>query len=336
MLSPAGRVFGVSMAEWGMLYFSGGLLSLAASFFFGQFQNDLFFIGILGLLALPYTVFSVVYQAFVVSSWCWMCLVIQAIFWLEFYLLFDTAIYRFYENISEPAFPFSLVIGFGGAALIWIALRHAIIATKNAKAYEYMATRLRRQPDYIQMQLNKTKAFDMGQMPFEVEVGPADAGIAMTMVVNPLCGHCWKAFKQMDQIIEVGQGKIKANIRFLVSDEDKTQNATEQMVDREVSLRILRMAQRGDREGVHRALRKWFAEDDRFSKGKFDRWVMQFPHDDGDSNGIAAMVLSQQRGWAIRNKIVGTPTLFFGDRRLLNGLQLEDLKIFLMRQSEQL
>ncbi|MEZ5358830.1 MAG: vitamin K epoxide reductase family protein [Candidatus Zixiibacteriota bacterium] len=334
MQSPAGRIFGVSMAEWGMLYFAGGLISLLASLFFGHFINDLFVIGVLGCLILPYTLFSLIYQAFIVRSWCWMCLAVMFIFWIEFYLLYDITINQFVDSIQTITFPTSIILGFGLSALGWVALRQIITAAKNAEAFENNITRLRRHPDYIRMQLGKAGPIDMGQMPFEVEVGPANAQIVMTLVANPLCGHCWKAFNQMDKIIDVGKGKIKANIRFLVSDDDESQNATEQMLDREVSLRILSLAEQGDRNQVHKALRTWFAEDDHFSKGKFDRWSTQFPVGENEATKISPSVLTKQKEWAMQNKVFGTPTVFFGNRQLGRGLQLGDLKIFLMRQFE--
>jgi uncharacterized membrane protein/protein-disulfide isomerase len=332
MQSPAGRMFGTSMAEWGMLYFAGGLLSLMTILFFGQVWNDLFLIGILGLLILPYTVFSIFYQAFVVRSWCWMCIVILGIFWFEFFILYEMTIPHFMSDLRSISFPFSLLLGFGTITISWISLRHILILANEAENFKTQVSRLRRNPDYIHAQIRKTAETDMGKMPFELEIGPADAKIGLTLVVNPICGYCWEVFDQMDQIINIGQGQIKAKIRFLVRKQDQIQNATEKKLDHEVSLRILAISEQGDQESAQNALRTWFAKDDLLSEGKFKRWLRQISLSYNHSYDKAESVLAEHLEWATRNMIVTTPTIFLGNNQIRNGLQLSDLKIFLMRQ----
>lgn len=334
MRSPAGRLFGVSMAEWGLLYFGGGLLSLLASFFFGQFQNDIFLLTVLGLLALPYTIFSVIYQAFVVRSWCWMCLAIMGLFWVEFYLLHDALISRLASGSLKIAFPFSLFLGFGAAALVWISVKRVISTARRADSLESHSIRIRRQPEYIQFKLSQAEKSDMGKVPFGVEIGPSNAKLVITAVVNPLCGHCWRAFDQLSHLIDMGRGNIKGDFRFLVTPdkEDETPTEAEEFIDREVSLRILSLAQNGNRERVYQALADWFRPDEAFSKGKYRRWQRKYIFDDDVTKPKAAEILNLHRSWAMNNKIVGTPALFFNDRRLPPGMQLDDLKIFLMRQ----
>lgn len=334
--SPAGKLFGVSMAEWGMLYFGGGLLSLLGSFFFGQFQNDLFLLALVGLLVLPYTLFSVIYQAFFVRSWCWMCLVIMGLFWLEFYLLYDIIATGFERAFVSVVFPMSLLIGFGAATIGWVSLKHVIEAAKKADELERRATRVRRQPEYIRFQLGKAEKADMGNMPFEVEIGPPQANLTITAVVNPLCGHCWRAFNQLDQLIGIAAGNLKGAVRFLVTPnkEEETPTKTEEFLDREVSLRILSLAQNGNRELVHKALSDWFAPGASFSKGGYKRWQDKYRLGDSSTIQKAARILDLHRDWATLNKIAGTPTLFFNGRRIPPGMQLDDLKIFLIRQFE--
>jgi uncharacterized membrane protein len=334
MRSPAGRLFGVSMAEWGLLYFCGGLLTLLISFFLGQFDNDLLLLGLIGILTLPYTLFSVIYQAFIVRSWCWMCLVIMGIFWFEFYLLYDRIIPYLISGALNVSFPLSLILGFGTVTLIWISLKNVLKAARTADESERLVTRIRRQPEYIQFKLGKSDQCDMGNLPFEVEIGPSDARITITAVVNPLCGHCWKAFNQLDQLISIAKGNIKGAVRFLVTPnkEKETPTEIEEFLDREVSLRVLMMAQDRKHELVHQALTDWFAPSDSLSKAKYNRWRQKYTLGDSEMKQKANKVLGLHRSWALDNKIIGTPTLFFNDRRLPVGFQLDDLKTFIMRQ----
>jgi uncharacterized membrane protein len=332
MRSAAGKVFGVSMAEWGLLYFGGGLLSLIAALFLGQVQNDVLFLGVIGLATLPYTVFSVVYQAFVVRSWCWMCLVVMGLFWVEFGVLYDIVIPRFGVEDTGLQFPLSLLLGFGGGGITWIALRHIIVAAKDTETLRMQVTRLRRQPEYIQLLLKKAEKVNVGRMPFEVEVGPLRAEHNITVVVNPLCSHCWRAFGHLDQLIRVGRGYVNGTIRFLVTPgAEETPTETEKFLDSEVSLRLLSLAQNGDRDRVQEALADWFSTGEAFSKGKYNRWRNRYSLNGSDGRERVANVLREHLNWAKSNKIFGTPTLFFNGRRLPQELQLNDLKLYLMR-----
>ena len=333
MRSPAGKLFGISMSDWGLLYFGGSLLSLLAALYFGQFRNDLMLLGILGLFTLPYTVFSVVYQTFVIRSWCWMCLVVMGLFWAEFYLMYDILQQFVGTGFSGIVFPMSILIGFGAAVVGWASLKHIIQSAGKAGSLEQQLTRLRRQPEYIHYQLSKTGNSEMGHFPIEVEIGPKDAKLTISAVVNPLCGHCWQAFNHLDQLISLGMGQVKGTIRFLVTPnrDEEAPTKAEEFLDREVSLRILAYAVNGRRELVHKALTDWFSPNDTLSTGKFDRWQQRYHDIDEVTRRTAVGVLDQQMQWARSHEIIGTPTLYFNGHRLPYGLQLEDLKLYVMR-----
>jgi uncharacterized membrane protein len=122
MHSPAAKLLGrIPMADLGVIYFSGGIILIVFSVVNPYFFNQIFLLAILNLLTLPYTLFSVLYQAFVVKKWCYLCLVVQLIFWLEFsqfYKFLFAGIPRFY---FEDFFPF--IWGFALPTLIWLLFR---------------------------------------------------------------------------------------------------------------------------------------------------------------------------------------------------------------------
>ena len=82
--SPAATWFGwLKMSDLGLIYFIGGFLSVLFALFSGQLSSVLVWLGVLSALAVPYSFFSVYYQAAVVKKWCVLCLAVQALFWLE-------------------------------------------------------------------------------------------------------------------------------------------------------------------------------------------------------------------------------------------------------------
>jgi uncharacterized membrane protein len=122
MHSPAAKFLGrIPMADLGVIYFIGGIILIAFSVANPYFFHQIFLLAILNLLTLPYTIFSVLYQAFVVKKWCYLCLVVQLIFWLEFsqfYKFLFAGVPRFH---IEDFFPF--VWSFALPALVWILFR---------------------------------------------------------------------------------------------------------------------------------------------------------------------------------------------------------------------
>jgi uncharacterized membrane protein len=122
--SPAGKLFGlVHFADLGVLYFAGTLLTLIVSAFGPGFYYQVLYLGALNLLTLPYTLFSVAYQAFRVRRGCALCLIVQAVFWLEFW--------QFYPFIfgtpPAPAFHlrllYPLIMGCGIPLALWPLVR---------------------------------------------------------------------------------------------------------------------------------------------------------------------------------------------------------------------
>ncbi len=125
--SPAGKLFGlVHIADLGVLYFSGTLLLLVIGAFKPDFYYHALYLGLLNLLTLPYTLFSVAYQALRVHKWCALCLIVQAVFWLEFW--------QFYPFIFGTPMAFALnlhllypvVLGLGIPLALWPLIRYLL------------------------------------------------------------------------------------------------------------------------------------------------------------------------------------------------------------------
>jgi len=125
MFSPAAKLMGrIPMADLGIIYFSGGIILIGFSVVNPYFFHQIYLLAVLNLLALPYTVFSILYQGFVVKKWCYLCLVVQLIFWLEFsqfYKFLFAGVPRFY---MEDFFP--LILSFALTTLIWLLFRPSL------------------------------------------------------------------------------------------------------------------------------------------------------------------------------------------------------------------
>ena len=120
--SPAAAFFGViHTADLGGIYFSGGIILICFSLLNPHFFHQVYLLAVLNVLTLPYTIFSVVYQAFVVKRWCALCLIVQLIFWLEF-SQFYSFLFAGVPQFAVKDF-YLIVWSFGLPILTWLFFR---------------------------------------------------------------------------------------------------------------------------------------------------------------------------------------------------------------------
>ena len=208
MDSKAGKIFGISMVDSGLFYFSCGFLVLFFSVISGAITTGLFFLSVFSLLALPYTLFSVFYQAFVVRSWCWMCLLVQALLWGEFTILsgglFSGSYLPSTSSLTWSSL-FPVLFGFGLSILISIGLIPLLKRLPILNEKEAELERQKTNPEFIQLILKKSKKTDMKFSPVEIEIGPDGNSVKLTQVINPFCNHCGDTFVSMMRLIEVAR-----------------------------------------------------------------------------------------------------------------------------------
>lgn len=122
--SPAGKPLGlVHMADLGTLYFGGSLLLLLWSAFSGHLYRHIIYLGVLNLITLLYTPFSLLYQALKVKKWCALCLLVLLVFWLEFSQFFPYLFTYPIQNGISPAQLGPFILFFGLAAILWVVTR---------------------------------------------------------------------------------------------------------------------------------------------------------------------------------------------------------------------
>lgn len=125
--SPAGMVLGlVHTADLGVLYFAGTLLVLLLSAFTPGFYYQVLFLGILNLFTLPYTIFSVAYQVFKVGKGCALCLIVQAVFWLEFWQFYPFVLATRPDLSLALSDLHPLLVGLALPAALWPLARYLL------------------------------------------------------------------------------------------------------------------------------------------------------------------------------------------------------------------
>jgi uncharacterized membrane protein len=206
--SKAAKIFGwLTWSEVGLFYFAGGFLSLL------MMQKDaISFLSYFGILALPYTLWSIYYQAFVVKEWCPLCVSIQALLWIEFFI--NPPIFSLNINL----FPFQgLFISFLITPILWSFLKKPLQKSLQTDSLYVEFQKLKHDPEYINTLLSK----EVFLPPFFkgmniIEFGNPLASNNLILVLNPTCASCRVSYLTAKRLLEMNMD-IKVQIVLATS-----------------------------------------------------------------------------------------------------------------------
>ncbi|AQG78831.1 vitamin K epoxide reductase family protein [Spirosoma montaniterrae] len=301
--SPGAKLWGwLSWADVGLVYFAGGLLAVLLTGYLPALRPLL--LG-LSLLALPYTIYSIYYQARVVRQWCTLCLLVQVVLFIEGGLAIG----------QQPAPPGNwqayalLFIAFALPALGWLVLKPLLDNARQTQREHNELLRLKRDPALFQALL-----MQQPQMPplppdlHPIVLGNPNAEHTITMVTNPFCGPCAKAHEELEWLL-AANASVKLNILFACGQDDSPA--------RRVSKSLLALSQNTS-SGTH--VTDWY------QNGRKDAgaWLK------ANSHQTANAWLSEQADhhyiWCEHANIDQTPTLYVDGYQLPDAYYIKDLR----------
>lgn len=318
--SPAAKILGIPVADLGVLYFSGGIFSIIFASLSRDFSTLWFFLAALNLLTLPYTLFSLYYQAFVARQWCWMCVGIQVLFWAEFALFALTGWPDLPATDLTALLP--VLLGFFFPLAAWLALRPAI---ENATRYKPLTTefmRIKNNPHVLRALLSAQPPVNMQLgVPVEISAGPDTAPFVVTMVSNPACSLCALTHQHLDHLINEFPETLRYRVRFYCPSES---------ADRQMAAIIVSNAREHGNEYALKALAAAYHSR---SINTIAAWKAKYAA--SRAHDVAAEeTLSAHTRWSASLGISATPAFFINDHRMPPGFSLYDLKP-LLRASKQ-
>ncbi len=301
--SPAAKLWGwLNWTDVGLLYFASGLLTVLL---IGIQPNVLPMLHGLALLALPYTLFSVYYQARVLRQWCPLCLGVQGILLAEGIL----AVIQI-NSWPDSVQPYMLIISaFLLPTLAWIFVKHLLINLRESRQEHEELIWLKRNPDLFRALL-----MQQPQMPpipdnlYPIVLGNLDAEHTITMVTNPYCGPCARTHKEVEELVK-RNNNVKVTIIFAC--DGATGAATQ------VAVHAMALTQQ-NKTAV--ALANWYED-----KGMdFDAWVKKYPVISDSIDWLA--VVNKHNDWCRIADIKSTPTLFVDGYLMADQYRLNSLR----------
>lgn len=309
--SKAATVFkGLSWSEVGFFYFTGTWLALLFS---GGSTSILQVLVLLNLVSLPYTFYSVYYQAKVAKQWCVLCCTVQGLLWLEFSALFSFSPSLF-SGISIASSSYqSLLILFICLSLpitLWLLLKPLLLKSQQVRPLKSQLRKLKYNKEFFESLLQAQPKYALPNEDWSIVLGNFEAENVITMVSNPYCPPCAKTHQLLDEWLN---RRNDLQVRLVFSDAD---------IKMPVTCHLMALNTRYNKSIVKEALHDWYEQ----KQKNYQEWSRIYPVQLDEKEYYK---LDKQKTWCEMAEIKATPTFLLNGYRLPENYQLKDIKYLL-------
>lgn len=313
--SNGGKLFGnIKFSDVGIIYFTSVIFTWVLLAYITN--SNYTFIIAFSLLAIPFTLYSVFYQYFIVKKWCPLCLSIVVVLWLQASSVF---------SVSEPSFNLSVDI-ISGLVVVQSF-------TTIAALWFFVYSKLKIQPEYYQLKVehyrfkNNYNLFNSllsRKISIDTTIKGANgillgnkskaAPLKITLVTNPLCGHCKEAHKVLEEILLKNNENVQVDIRFNVNVKDK------KAIDTRIALSLLNIYHKQEEKIFIKSLNAVYMGND------LVKWLKEC---ETPENEMCFEQLAEQKNWCEQNNINFTPEILLNGKSFPNEYNRSDLINFI-------
>ena len=311
--SKASKIFGISWSVIGFTYFAGSLLSLLITGIYNL--PILFVLSWLNVIALPYIIFSIYYQARIAKQWCVMCVTVQAILALQFIVALFGGLHIIPVEAITSLNILTIAVCFIIPFLVVSLLPPALQKTKESKENKIALQRLKHNPQIFDALLTKQKIITDPTEGLGITIGNHNAKYKLIKVCNPYCGPCAKAHPAIEELV-YNNPDVQAQIIFTVTNNEGDMMALPVK-------HLLAIAEKGDEERTKQDLDDWYLAE----KKDYTVFASKYP-----LNGelkLQGDKIKAMREWCDKTGIAFTPTFFVNGYQLPEIYSVADLKYFL-------
>lgn len=324
--SQAGKLFGIiGLSEIGLMYFSGGSFLILISFLVaseGTSISVLGFIGVLSLLAIPFTIYSIVQQAFIIKKFCTLCLVIQGLLWSEAAL---TVLSQ--QNLVPSTQWLQFALLFSVPGLVWLYIREPLSEYKRLSQSETKNkwSRLDINAFNRVLQSGENKLLVPDELGL-IKLGNPEGNVKVAMISDATCHACGNAYLELEYLLRQYPEDIDLKILF-VSPQQEIGIATKWLSffmknPSEISTLIhdwyFAIKERGLTKANSAEIKKLY-----------ELWLNKFGLSENGIDGEAAGLTNRNNAWYKQNNIQAYPTLIVNGTKLPISYHAHDLKFFI-------
>ncbi|WP_158797734.1 cysteine peptidase family C39 domain-containing protein [Pedobacter sp. L105] len=298
--SQAAQAFlGLTWSEVGFFYFAGTWLALL---FNSQSINILQCLAILNILSLPYTIYSIYYQARIAREWCILCCTIQALLWLEFIPL--VSYFQLPLHFPGSITVINLLTCLLLPATIWQITKPLFKKLQELPEIKSQLRKFRYNSELFNNALKKQPKYALPDQEWSIVLGNMDAEEIITMVSNPQCNPCSKMHRQLEEWLSY-RDDLQVRIVFTSKNNDNNLNTS-------IVRHLMALNELEDKSIIANALRDWHSG----KKKNYADWSKAYPVNLDPANYCK---LEKQHEWCKMINVKHTPTM------LINGRQIPDL-----------
>jgi len=301
----------LSWSEVGFVFFTTSTVALLFSFFVSGNESHYTATAMVVItLALPFSIYSVFYQARVAKTWCILCLTVMVVFWLEFALFLNAFEVGTFQ-IRLPDLK-TFLIWLLGASLpigVWSLLKQNLVRANQLKTTKIELDRMK-----SNMSIFKSLLGEQHRMPaLTSELAPVCLGQpnmlhTLTVVSSLTCPPCAQLFLQIENLLSIGRD---INCQILFATEGYPDNIGDTVARKILSLEPVRQ---------RHALRLWY--------GLENKSIQNWERETGwiEERGFSRHHLDLQNEWIQEAAIDRTPTVFFDGFRVPDTYSFADLE----------
>ena len=297
----ASKVFGwFGWADVGFIYFTGSFLFLLQS----PPGEGLSLMAILAALSIPYPIYSIYYQGFVLKKWCPMCLGVQLILVTEFVLLLP--------QLSRLTFSFDSLTKLLLSLLVIAIVYTLFILFRREKMsgemhyYKYLG--FKKNPDILRVLLMNQPHHEIPLPEGSLIFGNRNASIRIAAFLSLHCSHCARAFEMIRNMLNENED-ILINLLLVTS-------------DNKMLTTLYNNNMQGKEAESLELLEQWFNADP-YSRTKITEGLC-IPED----SDLSREVNEESTRLFKECNVMGTPTFFINGYKLPAQYEIDDLRYF--------
>lgn len=205
--SKASKIFGnITWADAGVAYFTGGLITL----FILPVTYSLNILLIITIAALPYPVFSILYQWLKIKKWCPLCLSVQFVIILESIIAFNVL----KINELNIIYLIPVLIIFSIVFLIVLLLKFFFISDREKEYMKLESLKMKRDPEVFLYKLKKGERIDIPSDKSALIFGDMQSDVLISVFLSFHCSACARKF---DSILKLIAHNYKIKIQLIFS-----------------------------------------------------------------------------------------------------------------------
>lgn len=274
------------------------------------FPNFVSYMIVINILALPYSFWSIWYQKFKAKQWCPLCLIIQSLLWITFFIYIGFG----FIHVSEIS-----ILNVTLTALLYlipILLINVLVPNLGKRREMEQITQelnsIKTNENVFLTMLKKQPYYEVNKSTSSILWGNTESDILVTILTNPHCAPCAKMHSRIEKMLTESNNIC---VQYIFSSFEKELDISNKFLSAVYFEKKI-----NERDEIYK---KWFEENKLKKEEIFEIYKVNM------ENSIVEEEFRKHEDWKKITKIrPATPTILINGYKLPDNYKIEDLKYF--------